>query len=127
MSRYVVDSWAWVEYFKGNSRGLRVKEEIEKNTEFMTNSISVAEIISKFKREGMDAEIAWNALITLSRIIPCDEDFAKKVGLTHAEIKKKIPNFSLGDAFVLQTARKFKVKILTGDPDFSDIKEAEMI
>ena len=127
MSEYVVDSWAWIEYLKGSNRGLRIKEEIEKCSILLTNSISVAEVISKVKRNEMDVEIAWNAMVNLSKTVPCYEDFSKEAGLAHAEIKKKTPNFSLGDAFVLQTARKFAAKILTGDPDFAGIKEAEII
>lgn len=127
MNRFVIDSWAWIEYLKGSSKGLRIRKEIENGAELLTNSVSVAEIISKIKREGMDIEIAWSALTSLSKIVPCDEDFSKNAGLTHAEIKKKVLNFSLGDAFVLYTARKFNAKILTGDPDFSNIKEAELL
>lgn len=127
MTKYALDSWAWIEYLKGSNKGLRIKNEIEQNSELLTNSISVAEIISKVKREEMNVETAWNALTTLSKIIVCDDEFAKNAGLTHAETKKKVPNFSLGDAFVLYTARKFKAKVLTNDPDFSGLKEAELL
>ena len=43
------------------------------------------------------------------------------------QVKKKIPNFSLCDAFVLQTAKSNDARVLTGDPDFRGIKEALML
>ena len=63
----------------------------------------------------------------MSKIIIGSPEFAKEVGVLHAEVKKKIPNFSLGDAFVLQTAKSLNAKVLTGDPDFRSIKEALML
>ena len=48
-----------------------------------------------------------------------------EAGLLHARVRKGSPNFSLGDAFVLQLARKPRGKVMTGDPDFRGIREAE--
>ncbi len=42
-------------------------------------------------------------------------------------MKRERTNFSLGDAFVLQMARKEGVKVLTGDRDFEGLKDAVMI
>jgi predicted nucleic acid-binding protein len=50
-----------------------------------------------------------------------------EAGEIHAIEKKLSPNFSLPDSFVLQLARKLGAKVLTGDPDFRKVKEAELI
>lgn len=42
-------------------------------------------------------------------------------------LKKSKLNFSLGDAFVLQSAKSVHAKVLTGDLDFEGVKEAEML
>ncbi len=48
MSKYVLDSWAWIEYFEGSPKGERVKDIIsDSRNEILTHSVSVAEIISK--------------------------------------------------------------------------------
>ena len=122
MTRYLIDSWAWMEYLNGSSAGRRVKEEIEDDSnEIFTHVVSLAEIASKVKRRGRDVEVAWNAVKTNSKISYVDEYDSKKAGLLHAKTKSTIPNFSLGDAFVLAAARELEAKVLTGDPDFETI------
>ena len=73
------------------------------------------------------AEKAVEVIMSNSKIaVPSSED-AIEAGLLHAEQKAERRNFSLADAFVLQLARKVGAKILTGDPDFQGIREAEII
>jgi predicted nucleic acid-binding protein len=128
MSRFVIDSYAWIEYFEGSEAGKRVKTIIEnKENKIFTSLVNVSEIMSIFKRRGYDFEEAYKLIISLSGIHPSDCAFAKEAGLLHAEIKTKNKHFSLADAFVLLTARKLNAKILTGDEDFRGIKEAVLI
>lgn len=127
MTNRVVDSWAWIEYLRGTEKGQHLKKEIEAGSKLFTHSVTVAEIISKTKRDAGDTETAWHALLSLSKIIETDAEFAKEVGLLHADIKSKRPNFSLSDAFSLFAARKYGAKVLTGDPDFKGLPEAEFI
>jgi len=121
MTRYLIDSWAWMEYLNGSSAGRRVKEIEDDSNEIFTHVVSLAEIASKVKRRGRDVEVAWNAVKTNSKISYVDEYDSKKAGLLHAKTKSTIPNFSLGDAFVLAAARELEAKVLTGDPDFETI------
>ena len=121
MSKYVVDAWAWIEF----CRGIRhdVKSMIE-GSATITSPSAVAEVASKFNKEGLDADEAVDAIESLSEVVPVDANFAKGAGILHSVIKKKRTNFSLADAFVLYTARATGAKILTGDPDFKGLKEA---
>lgn len=126
MTKFVIDSWAWVEYLRGSKAGEKVRNAVEQK-ELITNAVTIAEIVSKFSRERMDVDVAWRAITTLSKIIRLDETDAKNAGLVHASLKEKRSGFSLADAFVLRTARRMKAKVLTGDPDFVGIKEAIML
>jgi len=101
MGRFVVDSWAWVEYLRGSKLGQTVKREIEGDSELLTHVVTLAELFSKFKREGLDLNAAWKALTTLSRILTIRPDDAKEAGILHAIVKQKRPNFSLADSFIL--------------------------
>ena len=127
MTSYVLDSWAWVEYLKGSRPGQVVKRVFERGDEVFTNSVTIAELISKFRRENLDFEDVWRAVTTMSKPVAVKETDAKEAGLIHASVKSKAQNFSLADAFVLQTARKLGCRILTGDPDFKEIDEARML
>ena len=130
MPRYVIDSYAWVEYFIASDKGERIKKIVESNNEInetYTSVISVAEITSITKRENRDVEQAYNNIISLSKIYGINEEFAKEAGILHAEIRKEIKDFGMADAMVLLTSRKLNAKILTGDPHFKGFKEAMLI
>ena len=128
MSKYVIDSWAWIEYLEGSKSGLKVKDLIlDQANEIFTHAVSAAEIISKAKRRGKDVEAIWQAINSNSKLVSFGADESKEVGLVHAEIKSKNKNFGLADSFVLTLAKKLNAKVITGDPDFKNIMGVMMV
>ncbi len=127
MTRLVVDSWAWVEYFDGSRLGQNVGERISGDVELWTSVVSLTELVSKYRRKRISEEKAIEAIHSLSRFGIPNGDDAIQAGRLHAEVRSKSPDFSLVDAFVLQLARKLDAKVLTGDSDFRGIKEAEFL
>ncbi len=128
MTRYIVDSWAWMEYLDGSPAGARVRDEIERPTsELFTHAVTLAEIVSKVRRRGAEVDVAWKAITTNSKILTADKDDSRQVGLLHATMKSRNPNFTLADAFVLASSRKMGAKVLTGDPDFRGVENAIML
>ena len=125
--KYIIDSYAWVEYLDGTSEGQKVREILMQNNEIYTLILSIAEVISRTKRKEGDIDIAYKAIISNSRILPINQEMSKEAGLLHAEIRKEIKDFGLIDAFILLTARKLNLKVLTGDSHFKDFKEAVLI
>jgi hypothetical protein len=89
--------------------------------------VTVAEITSKLSRAGKDVNTVFSSIASLSKIIVGNPEFAKGVGILHSQVKKEIPNFNLGGAFVLHTARTSNAKVLTGGHDFKTIKGAVML
>ena len=128
MTRYMIDSWGWVEYLEGSPLGKIVRERIaDDNNEIFTHVVSLAEIVSKVKRREKDPDTAWSAIMANSKIFRVTETDSKDAGLLHAKMKSRRPNFGLADAFVLSAARKLGAKVLTGDPDFADVEGAVML
>lgn len=128
MTRYVVDTWAWIEYLDGSSRGQAVREIVEnKKNEIITHWNCLAEIVSVASRKNKDYKAILDRLFSLSVIFSGDSEFGVTVGKRHAEIKSKIKDFGLVDACILATAEKMNAKILTGDPHFKGLKESVMI
>ena len=125
--KYLIDSYAWIEYLDGTKYGKKVKEFLSEENEIFSIPFVLAEVISRTKRKGMDTDIAFKAIVSSSAILNIDAEISKEAGILHAEIKKTIKDFGLTDAFILAIARKLKAKIITGDEHFSKIKEAILI
>jgi predicted nucleic acid-binding protein len=127
MNKLVVDSWAWVEYLRGSEAGRKIGERISQGEELWTSVVSLTEIVSKYRREGLSEQTAIEAIGSLSRLGVPDRVDAADAGRIHAEVRSKSPNFGLADSFVLQLARKVGAKVLTGDPHFEGLGEAEFV
>lgn len=107
--------------------GEAVERRISGQSELWTSVVSLTEVVSKYGRKGLPEDKAVEAIGSLSRFGIPDQRDAVEAGRLHAQAKARSPNFSLADAFVLQLARKLRAKVLTGDPDFEGIKEAELL
>jgi len=128
MTDYVVDTHAWIEYLIGSEKGEKIRKVVEDNlNNIFTSIVSLAEIVSIIKRENHDFNAAYYKVITLSKLTGVSPEYCKEVGIIHAEMRKKIKDFGLADAFVLLAAKKLNAKILTGDKHFKGIKEAIII
>lgn len=112
----------------GSKEGEKVKAVLEgENNEVYTCAVTVAEVVSKAAREGRNFETAYDILISNSQVVNIDEEISKEAGVLHSEMRKTRKDFGLSDAYVLAAARRAKLKILTGDPHFRDVKEAILI
>jgi predicted nucleic acid-binding protein len=128
MSKYVLDSRAWIEYFEGSAKAKKVNEVIlDSHNRIFTHCVSIAEIVSKAKRKGKDIDEILTAISSVSSVVEATLEDSANVGITHAVTKSKYGNFSLADAFVLATARKLSAKVITGDEDFKHIDDAIML
>jgi predicted nucleic acid-binding protein len=127
MTDLIVDSWAWIEYLSGSEMGRSAGKAMSEAAELWTSIASVTEIVSKYRRAGREETEAMRAVTTLSKVGVPNLDDAREAGVIHAELRRKSRNFSFADSFVLQLARKKKAKVLTGDPDFRGLKEAQLI
>ena len=128
MNKYVIDAYAWVEYFDGTVMGKKVKEVIEHTqNDVYTNIITIAEVSSHFSKKKYDFAEAKRIIVATSSIFGMDITFAEGVGKLHAEIKSIRKHISLADIFVLATAKELQAHVLTGDEDFRGLKEVIML
>ncbi|HDJ89464.1 MAG TPA: type II toxin-antitoxin system VapC family toxin [Thermoprotei archaeon] len=121
--RYVIDSYAWLEYFMGTNAGEKIKSIIEGFDEKFTPSICIAEVYAKtLKVEGRGiAEEQLNFIKEHSAIVPLDEKIAVEAAKIDVDMKKKIKGWGLADSIVYATGRIKGALILTGDKHFMDL------
>ncbi len=107
----VLDTWTWVEYWKGNER---VRTSVEGNETRITSMISVAELERLYgtDRERMDRMVS--IIRSRSLLVPVDLAIARAAGRVRREMKEG----GIADAIIYATALRHRAKVVTGDPHF---------
>lgn len=122
--RYVIDSFAWLEYFMGSPRGAAAKKIIDSRTEEkFTPAICIAEVYAKSLRsegEGM-AETRRGFMRDRGAVAPLSEEVAVEAAKTDVSRKKEVRGWGLADSVVLATARELGAMVVTGDPHFEGL------
>jgi len=121
----LVDSWAWIEYFKGSTAGEKVKEFIEYSQDkIIVSAVNIAEVYNSFLRDYSPpdnkryAEASRKAMKKRSYVYEVDEEIA----VDSASIKNE-KKWGLGDSIIYATAKREGAKVLTGYPHFKGLKD----
>jgi len=120
----LIDSWAWVEYFKGSSLGKKAAHHIEGSEDAIISAINLAEVYRWFLKlyKEPQAEDARITITTRCTLVPVDEAIA----VDAARIRNS-ERLGLGDSIVLATARHEEAKIVSGDPELRRYAEVIFI
>ena len=123
--RYVLDSYAWVEYIIGTPMGRFVQLFLEMAEQCYTPSIVIAELSTKFERENKrkEWEIFFKFIKNKSSIIPLDSELANQSGIMKIKLRAKEKTIGLADAIIYQTAINLNASLITGDKHFEHFPE----
>jgi len=127
--RYVIDSYAWIEYFMGTKAGKKVKPIIEGLEEKITPTICLAEIYAKTIRVENE-ELAEKQRVFIkesSALAPLDEKTAIESAKLNVTMKKQIKGWGLADSIVYATGLLKKAEVVTGDEHFKELKNVFFI
>jgi len=131
--RYVIDAYAWIEYFRASKFGEVAKRYIE-SEDSATPTIVVSEISRRLLREiELGNETRAGRLKRLefiratSQIVDLDFEIASEAGEIDLDMKKKVKGWGLADSIILCTARNAKGKVITGDEHFRGVEETIFI
>lgn len=111
----LIDSWAWIEYWKGGKSSRAAAKYIDGDEEAFVSVINLIEIYSWFARYYNEG-IAKDRLETVEKrcfILPVEKNLS--VAAAKLKIKHKL---GIADSVVLATARSLSAGLVTGDPDF---------
>jgi len=121
----LVDSWAWIEYFKGTRAGEKVKELLENSQDkVIVSTVNIAEVYNSFLRDYAHpnnkryAEASRKAMKQRSYVCEVDE----KIAVDSAKIKHE-KKWGLGDSIIYATAKIEEAKVMTGDPHFRSLND----
>jgi len=130
---HVIDSYAWIEYFRASPEGARARGFIEAEGA-ATPVVVVAEVSRKLLREvesgketAEQRRLHLEFIRSASQILSLDFDLAVEAGAVDVEMKKKVRGWALADSVVLTMARSGGASVVTGDEHFRGLGEALMI
>lgn len=120
--KLLLDSWAWIEIFKGTAVGVRIAEQVKKtrDEDVFTTSANLYEVCYRVEEdEGRArAKQARTFIENRSKVLSIDEGIAlAAVGIRLNEGLRAI------DAFTLAAARLQQAKVFTGDKHFKNLKD----
>ena len=130
---FVIDTFAWIEYFKASKMGEFAKEYIESENS-VTPTIVVSEISRKLRKdielgnETQEGRIRRLEFIrATSRIVDLDFETAVETGEINEKLKDKAKGWGLADSIILCTALCLQGKVVTGDDHFRELEEVIFI
>ena len=122
--KFLIDTFAWIEYFRGTKKGEIVRDCIEKGKTF-TPTIVLAELSDVYERTKVpnwERDLAF--IISKTTIVDLNQQLATESGkIKNAVRKKHKTKFGLADAIILATARKMNTKVVTGDKHFEKMSD----
>jgi len=122
-SEYLLDTYAWIEYFIGSHNGEIVKKLID-SEKIHTSIISLAELSDKYYREGLagEWEDRYKFIVSKSNIIQLTIEIAKNAGSRKWKLRESIEKIGLVDAIIIETAFQKGLIIVSGDPHFERLE-----
>ena len=116
----LIDSWTWIEYWKGGKLAKAAAAYIEGDEESVVSTVNISEVyfwVARYYDETKAAE----KLKTVEKrcsIVAVDKEIA--IGAAKIKIDSKL---GLADSLIMATARHVRGKVATGDPDMKDLKD----
>lgn len=113
----VVDSSAWLAYFRGERNAARFADPIEAVERLLVPSVCLTEVF-RFLGRHLDEHHALEAVAQMGagRIVPLDGSLAIEAAGIGLEF-----GLPLADSIIYATARRFDAVLWTQDADFKDL------
>ena len=117
----VIDSFAWIEYFKGSDKGRQAAFYIEGGNG-VTPVIVVAELSAYYAREQINSwEQDFQFIESQTALAEFPVSVALIAGQTRQKMRKERSNFGLIDAIIYELALSLKATVISGDPHFEGL------
>lgn len=125
---YLIDTYAWVEYFIGSDRGERVKKIIEdEDNTIVTPECCLAEVKGWCIRENQDFDELYSIIRKISDI-QCilTQDWLEAASI-RSEMRTTGKDFGMMDALILAQQKRLGCSVVSGDLHFKGLRDVVLI
>lgn len=131
MSEYLLDTWAWIEFYIGSEKGKKIYSILKSDKKCYTSIISIAELSDNFHSNNLKTDHRWTEIRDFiesnSTVLSLNTDIGSEAGIIKTKQREKFSDFGLMDAIILSTAREHGLKIITGDKHLKDKEKTEKL
>lgn len=125
---YIIDTYAWVEYFTGSEKGKKVRKLFENlMNRFVTLECCLAELKGWSIKNRIDFEDVLKIIAANSEILPVLKDEWINAAIIKHEMVKRIKDFGLIDALLIAKQKKLNCRIITADLHFKNLRGIEFL
>jgi predicted nucleic acid-binding protein len=124
---FILDAYAWIEYFKGTGEGAHVGNILKKADKIITLECTISELLSYCLRNDMEFSRIYASMKSVSFIFPVTIDLWISAARVKAELRGKRQGFGLIDAILVAKQRELGAKLVTGDPHFKGMKDVILL
>ena len=117
MSRHVVDSSAWLEYFADGPNAQHFAGVIEKPAQLLVPSITLLEVFKRISQQRDDA-MALQCVAVMQQSVVVDLDAALAIRAATLGQRHRLP---LADSIIYATAQAAGATVWTQDADFEGL------
>lgn len=117
----VVDSSAWISFFRGERNAKKLAQPIEDIEHLVVPSITLTEVF-KYMNRDLGESYALQAIAHMNQalVVPLDSMLAVDAAVLGLEYE-----LPLADSIIYATAKKFGARVWTQDADFKDLPGVE--
>jgi predicted nucleic acid-binding protein len=116
---YIIDSYAWIEYFIGSDKGTVVRNLFfESNNKFYTVICCLAEVQEWALRNNKDFDDLFKVIRASSSILDITEDNWISAAKEKFEQRKMQKDFGLIDSLILIKQKELSCGVISGDSHF---------
>ena len=122
----LLDTSAWVEYFKGSEKGVVVKQILEVS-EVYVSALTLAEISRWVYENGGDVLFAIENIKKNAVVLPLEDSILVESGIQYVNLRKIKKKISMIDVIIYVTSAVHGLVLVPGDSDFKGLMGVELI
>ncbi len=123
----LIDTSAWVEYFKGTPKGLKVKEYLRTGKDVFTNPLTIAELSQWADKNHLDEKQILAFVYDNSEILELSTDLLEWAGKRYNILRSSKQKISMIDVIIYISALTYGFLVLTTDTDFAGLPFVELL
>ena len=125
---YIIDTYAWIEYLNGSSKGKILRKLFESaEDKFITMECCLSELAGYSLKTNQDFESMLEIVKINSIILPVLAKNWLEAARIKDELRKNRPHFGLIDAILVSKRKELKCKLISGDDHFKNLKDVVYI